>query len=161
MTISVGQKLPEATFKTVTSDGPTDLTSADVFAGKKVVLFGVPGAFTGTCTNQHMPGFVENHDTLLAKGVDTVAVVSVNDPFVMNAWSKATNANGKILSLADWDGTFAKNTGLDVDLAIAGMGLRCQRFSMIVEDGTVTSLHLEPKPGQAIETGAAKILEEL
>ena len=161
MTISVGEKLPNATFKTVTADGPADLTGAEIFAGKKVVLFGVPGAFTGTCTHQHVPGYVDNYDVLLARGVDTVAVVSVNDPFVMEAWSKTTKAKGKILFLADWDGSFAKSTGLDVDLAIAGMGLRNKRFSMIVEDGTVTTLHLEPKSGQAIETGAAKILEEL
>lgn len=161
MTISVGDKLPDATFKTVTEEGPADISVGDIFAGKKVILFGVPGAFTATCHNQHVPGYVENFDTLMAKGVDTIAVVSANDHFVMDAWADASNAKGKIRFLADWDGSFAKQIGLDLDLAMAGLGVRYQRFSMIVEDGTVTALNVEPSPGQAVESSAAKILEQL
>lgn len=161
MTISTGDKLPEATFKTVTADGPANLSTADVFAGKKVVLFGVPGAFTGTCTNNHLPGYLENHGAILERGVDTIAVVAVNDLFVMDAWAKATGADGKIVFLSDFDGSFAKAAGLDIDLNVAGLGHRLKRFSMIVDDGTVTALNIEPNPGQAIDTGAAKILEAL
>ncbi|MEX0344911.1 MAG: peroxiredoxin [Rhizobiaceae bacterium] len=161
MTISVGDKLPEATFRTVTANGPANLTTPEIFSGKKVVLFGVPGAFTATCSNQHVPGYVENYDTLLANGVDSIAVVSVNDHFVMDAWAISTKAKGKLLFLADFDGSFAKASGLDVDLSGVGLGVRCQRFSMIVDDGTVTNLNIEPAPGQAIETGAVRILEQL
>lgn len=161
MAISVGEKLPEATFKTVTDEGPTEVTTADIFAGKKVVLFGVPGAFTGTCTNTHVPGYLENHTALTSKGVDTIAVVSVNDHFVMDAWAKSTGSEGKIVFLADFDGSFAKSAGLDIDLSVAGLGPRLKRFSMIVDDGTVTTLNIEPNPGQAIETAATKILEAL
>lgn len=161
MTISAGDRLPEATFKTVAADGPSNLTTAEIFAGRKVVLFGVPGAFTRTCHNNHVPGFLENHDTLRAKGVDAIAVVSVNDHFVMDAWADATGGRDKMLFLADWDGSFARKIGLDIDLSAAGMGTRCRRFSMIVDDGTVSVINIEPAPGQAIETSAAKILEEL
>lgn len=161
MTIVAGDRLPDATFKTVTADGPTNVKGADIFADKKVVLFGVPGAFTNTCHNHHVPGFLENFETLLAKGIDTIAVVSVNDHFVMDAWAKATGGKDKILFLSDWDGSFAKAIGMDVDLAAAGLGLRVKRFSMIVDDGVATTLNIEPVPGQAIETGAAKILEAL
>ncbi|MEZ5810753.1 MAG: peroxiredoxin [Rhizobiaceae bacterium] len=161
MTIAIGDKLPEATFKTVTADGPANISTADIFAGKKVVLFGVPGAFTKTCHNQHVPSFIENYDVLRARGIDTIAVVATNDHFVMNAWADATKAAGKLLFLADYDGSFARATGLDVDLSAAGMGLRYTRFSMIVDDGKVAALNIEPKSGQAIETGAIKILEQL
>ncbi len=161
MTIRVGDTLPEATFRTVTADGPANLTTSEIFSGKKVVLFGVPGAFTATCSNQHVPGYVENYDTLLANGVDSIAVVSVNDHFVMDAWADSTKAKDKLLFLADFDGSFAKATGFDVDLSGVGLGIRCKRFSMIVDDGTVSNLNIEPAPGQAIETGAVKILEQL
>lgn len=161
MTISVGQKLPDAKFKTMTADGARDLTTADVFAGKKVVLFGVPGAFTPTCSNNHLPGYLENHDAILAKGVDTIAVVSVNDHHVMTAWARFTGGEGKLLFLADGNGDFAKATGLDMDMSMGGLGLRTKRFSMIVEDGTVTALNLEESPGKAVTSGAAAILEQL
>ncbi len=161
MTISVGDKLPEATLKTMTADGAKDLTTADIFAGKKVVLFGVPGAFTPTCNNNHLPGYLENNDAIRSRGVDTIAVVAVNDPFVMGAWEKFTGGEGKITYLADGSGDFAKALGLDIDLSGAGLGLRSKRFSMIVEDGKVTALNIEPVPSQADETAAAKILEQL
>jgi peroxiredoxin len=160
MTISVGEKLPDATFKTLTADGAKDLTTADVFGGKKVVLFGVPGAFTPTCNNNHLPGYLENHDAILARGVDTIAVLAVNDYHVMGAWARFTGAEEKILFLADGNGDFVKKVGLDGDFSANGMGLRSKRFSMIVDDGTVTSVNVETKPG-VNESGAARILELL
>ncbi|KQZ94083.1 alkyl hydroperoxide reductase [Mesorhizobium sp. Root157] len=160
-TISVGEKLPEATFKTMTEEGAKSLTTAEIFAGKKVVLFGVPGAFTPTCSNNHLPGYLENHDALLARGVDTIAVVAVNDHHVMGAWARFTGGEGKIVYLADGNGQFVKSVGLDADFSGGGMGLRSKRFSMIVDDGTVTTLNIESVAGQAVEAGAAKVLEQL
>jgi peroxiredoxin len=161
MTIKPGDKLPEASFKVKTEDGMKDLSTADIFSAKKVVLIGVPGAFTPTCSNNHLPGYLENYDAILSKGVDTVAVVSVNDPHVMAAWANFTGGQGKVVFLADGSATFAKALGLDIDLTAAGLGVRSKRFSMIVEDGVVQTLHIEPSPGQAEETGAAKLLTEL
>ena len=161
MTISIGDKLPQTTFKTMTADGAKNLTTDEVFAGKKVVLFAVPGAFTPTCSNNHLPGYLENHDAILARGVDAIAVVSVNDVHVMGAWARFSGGEGKVLFLADGSGDFARATGLDLDLSAAGMGLRSKRFSMIVEDGKVTQLNIEGSPGQAIDSGAARILEQL
>jgi peroxiredoxin len=161
MTISVGETLPEASFKVMTADGAKTLTTADVFAGKKVVLFGVPGAFTPTCSNNHLPGYLENRDAILSRGVDTIAVVSVNDQYVMSAWARFTGAEDKILFLADGSAAFAKATGLDLDLNAGGLGTRAKRFSMIVDDGKVTVLNIEDSPGQAVESGAAKLMEQL
>jgi peroxiredoxin len=158
--IAIGEKLPAATLKTMTADGAKDLTTDDVFAGKKVVLFAVPGAFTPTCSNNHLPGYLENRDAMLAKGVDTIAVLAVNDPHVMGAWARFTGGEGKIQFLADGSGTFVKSIGLDNDLSAAGMGLRSKRFSMIVDNGVVKALNIETKPGVS-ESGAAKILEQL
>lgn len=160
MTITAGEKLPEATFKTLVDGKSQDMTTADVFAGKKVVLFGVPGAFTPTCNNNHLPGYLENHDAFKSRGVDTIAVVSTNDQFVMAAWSKFTGGDGKILYLADGSGNFARATGLDIDLSQNGMGFRNKRFSMLVENGVVKSVNIETKPG-VDETGAAKMLEQI
>ena len=160
MTIAVGDKLPDAIFQTMTEDGAKKLTTAEIFSGKKVVLFGVPGAFTPTCSNNHLPGYLENHDAILARGVDTIAVVAVNDQHVMGAWARFTGGEGKILYLADGSGTFAKATGLDADFGPFGMGLRSKRFSMIVDDGTVTALNIEDKPG-VNTSGAATILQQL
>lgn len=161
MTISVDDKLPDATFKTITSDGTKTVTTSDIFSGKKVVLFGVPGAFTPTCSNNHLPGYLENHDAIVARGVDTIAVISVNDHFVMDAWARSTGADGKILFLADGNGDFVRAAGLDMDLTGGGLGIRSKRFSMIVDDGKVTALNIEDAPGQAVESGAAKLLEQL
>ena len=160
MTISVGDKLPDASFKTMTADGAKPISSTEIFTGKKVVLFGVPGAFTPTCSNNHLPGYLENHDAILAKGVDTIAVVAVNDHHVMGAWARFTGGEGKILYLADGNGAFAKATGLDGDMSGAAMGIRNKRFSMIVDDGKVTTLNVETKPGVNV-SGAATILEQL
>jgi glutaredoxin/glutathione-dependent peroxiredoxin len=161
MTISIGEKLPQATFKTMTADGAKNITTDEVFAGNKVVLFGVPGAFTPTCSNDHLPGYLENHDAILTRGVDTIAVVAVNDHHVMGAWARFSGGEGKLLYLADGNGDFVRAAGLDADMSAGGLGVRSKRFSMIVEDGTVTALNLEGKPGQAIDSGAARILEQL
>ena len=160
MTISVGDKLPDATFKTMTADGAKDMTTADIFAGKKVVLFGVPGAFTPTCSNNHLPGYLENHGAILARGVDTIAVVAVNDHHVMGAWARFSGGEGKLLYLADGNGDFVRAAGLEADMSAASMGRRSRRFSMIVNDGKVTALNVETKPG-VNESGAAQILEQL
>lgn len=161
MTIAVGQKLPEATLKTLTADGAKNVTTDEFFSGKKVVLFGVPGAFTPTCSNNHLPGYLENRDAILARGVDKIAVIAVNDHHVMTAWSRFTGGEGKIEFLADGNGDFIKALGLDIDLSGGGLGLRSKRFSMIVDDGKVTALNIEDSPGQAVESGAAKLLEQL
>ena len=160
MTISVGDKLPDMKFKTMTADGAKEIGSADIFPGKKVVLFAVPGAFTPTCSNNHLPGYLENHDAILAHGVDTIAVVAVNDVHVMGAWARFTGGEGKILYLADGNGDFVKAIGLDADFSANGMGLRSKRFSMVVEDGKVTALNVEDKPGVDV-SGAAHILGQL
>jgi peroxiredoxin len=160
MTISVGDKLPDATFKTMTADGAKDLTTADIFAGKKVVLFGVPGAFTPTCSNNHLPGYLENREAILARGVDTIAVVAVNDHHVMGAWARFSGGEGKLLYLADGNGDFVRAAGLEGDMTPAGMGRRSRRFSMIVDDGKVKAVNVETKPG-VNESSAAHILEQL
>ena len=161
MTIAVGDKLPHATFKIMTDDGPGQMTTEELFAGKKVVLFAVPGAFTPTCHMNHLPGFVEHFDTIKEKGIDEIAVVSVNDVWVMNEWSKASRGKGKIHFLADGAAEFTKAVGLDIDLGVAGMGIRSKRYSMIVDDGTLKALNIEEKPGTAEVSGAARILEQL
>jgi peroxiredoxin len=160
MTIAVGEKLPDATFKTMTADGAKDLTTADIFAGKKVVLFGVPGAFTPTCSNNHLPGYLENFDAIKARGVDAIAVVATNDHHVMGAWARFSGGEGKLLYLADGNGSFVKAAGLDADMSQANMGTRSRRFSLIAEDGVVKAVNVESKPG-VNETGAATILEQL
>lgn len=161
MTISVGDTLPDATFKIITADGPANTTVAEVFGGKTVVLFGVPGAFTPTCSMNHLPGFIENNDAIRAKGVDTIAVVSVNDHHVMRAWEKSAGAEGKIQFLADANADFVKAIGLDIDLGAGGLGIRSKRFSMIVDDRKVRALNIEDSPGKAVESGAARLLEQL
>lgn len=160
MTIKIGERLPAAEFSVMTADGQQKLSTEAVFGGRKVVLFAVPGAFTPTCSMNHLPGFVLAHDDIRAKGVDTIACVSVNDVHVMNAWGKASGADGKILMLADGNASFTKAVGLEKDLAVAGMGLRSSRYSMIVEDGVVTALNVEDKSGVNV-SGAETIMEQL
>lgn len=161
MTITVGDKLPEATFKEKTADGPVEITTQQLFKGKKVVLFAVPGAFTPTCSLNHLPGYIENRDAILSKGVDDIAVVAVNDWHVMGAWAQQSGGMGKIHFLADWDGAFTKSLGLEADLSAGGLGVRSKRYSMLVEDGVVKSLNVEETPGQATVSGAAAMLEQL
>jgi len=143
MAIQVGDKIPDATLMHMTGDGPAPITTADLFGGKRVVLFSVPGAFTPTCSAKHLPGFVQNADALKAKGVDTIACMSVNDVFVMDAWGKDQSTAGKVEMLADGNGDFAEALGLGLDLKNFGMGARSQRFSLIAEDGVVTHLNVE------------------
>ncbi|MFG1301019.1 peroxiredoxin [Xanthobacter sp. V3C-3] len=161
MPISVGDKLPNATFRVTTEDGPVPKTTDEVFAGKKVVLFAVPGAFTPTCHRNHLPGYVHEADAIKAKGVDAIAVVSVNDPFVMGAWEKASGADGKIVFLSDPDASFAKALDLTIDASAAGLGVRSKRYSMVVEDGVVKSLNIEETPGTAEVSGAKAMLSQL
>jgi peroxiredoxin len=160
MTITVGDKLPAAEFTVMGADGQTKLSGDMVFSGRKVVLIGIPGAFTPTCSGNHLPGYLKNYDAIKEKGVDTIACTAVNDVHVMNAWSKATGADGKILMLADGNGDFARALGLDLDLSAAGMGTRTRRYSMVVEDGTVTKLNVEEKAGLTC-SAAENILEDL
>lgn len=160
MTIAPGQRLPAFTFKVKTTEGSKDMTTEDIFGGKTVVLVGVPGAFTPTCSMNHVPGFIENFEALLRKGVDTVAVVSVNDQHVMEAWARATGGAGKLLFLADGNADFTRAVGLDFDLAAGGMGVRSRRYSMLIKDGVVASLNVEQKSGVDV-SGAAHMLDEL
>lgn len=161
MSIRVGDRLPGGLFKVKTDDGTKDLRAEDFFAGRRVVLFGVPGAFTPTCHRNHLPGFIENAETIKARGADTIAVVSVNDHHVMRAWADASGGAGKIDFLADGSADFVRSLGLDVDRSADGMGTRSVRFSMIVEDGVVKELNVEDVPGQVTNSGAATILEQL
>jgi glutaredoxin/glutathione-dependent peroxiredoxin len=143
MSIKVGDKLPEATFTTMTAEGPRPMTTAEVFGGKKVALFAVPGAFTPTCSAKHLPGFVNNFDALKQKGIDRIVCVSVNDVFVMSAWAKDQKVGDKVLMLADGNGDFVKALGLELDAKGFGMGTRSQRYSMIVDSGVVKQLNVE------------------
>jgi len=161
MTIEAGERLPEATLKLVTPEGAKDVSVSEYFGGRKIVLFGVPGAFTPTCSNSHLPGFLENNDAILARGAHRVAVISTNDHYVMAAWARFTGAEGRIDFLADGNGTFVEALGLQTDMTARGLGMRCKRFSMIVVDGRVALLNIESKPGQAVDSGAARILEQL
>jgi len=161
MTISVGDRVPAATFRTMTPDGPAPKTSDDIFKGKKVVLFAVPGAFTPTCHKNHMPGFVKNADAIKAKGIDTIAVTAVNDVFVMDAWKKASGAEGKIEFLADGSADFAKAIGLSLDATARGLGIRSQRYCMVVDDGVVKSISVEDAPGKAEASGADNLLKNI
>lgn len=160
MTIKPGDRIPHTEFATTTADGQQKLATDVVFAGRKVVLFGVPGAFTPTCSLNHLPGFLKELGALMAKGVDTVACTAVNDVHVMNAWARATGADGKLLMLADGNGEFARAIGLNVDLAKAGMGERSRRYSMIVDNGVLRTLNVEDKPGVNV-SGVETILGQL
>ena len=161
MPIAVGDRLPAVTFKTMTATGPASIATDEIFAGKRVVLFAVPGAFTPTCSKSHLPGYVAEADAIKAKGVDTIAVTAVNDVFVMDAWSKSAGADGKVLFLADGSADFAKAIGLTLDLTAAGMGIRSQRWSMLVEDGVVKSLNVEDAPPKVDVSGAEHMLKQL
>ena len=161
MTIKVGDHIPEATLMHMTDAGPRPLPSAELFKGKKVVLFGLPGAFTPTCSNKHLPGFVQNADALKKKGVDTIACLSVNDAFVMGAWGKDQKAGDKVLMVADGNAELTKKLGLEMDGSGFGMGTRAKRFSMYVVDGVVKSLNIETAPGETKETGYEKMLTQV
>jgi len=161
MPIKVGDKLPDAKFRVMTAEGAAWKTTDDIFKGKKVALFAVPGAFTPTCSNLHMPSFLNNIDAIKAKGVATVAVTGVNDVFVMEAWKKASNAGGKIEFLADGNGEFAKAIGMDFDGSGNGLGTRSKRYSMLVDNGAVKTLNIEEAPGKCEVSGGQTLLGQL
>jgi glutaredoxin/glutathione-dependent peroxiredoxin len=159
MTISIGDRLPSATLVKVTENGPEQVTTADFFAGRRVALFAVPGAFTPTCSAKHLPGFVTQGDDLRAKGVDEIACTAVNDPFVLAAWQKANDAGG-VTMLADGNGDFAAALGLTMDGSKFGLGTRSQRYSMLVNDGVVEQLNVE-EPGAFAVSSADHLLAQL
>lgn len=160
MAIKVGDKVPSVKLMQMTADGPKPITTDDLFKGKKVVLFALPGAFTPTCSAKHLPGFVEKNAALKTKGVDTVACLSVNDAFVMGAWGKDQKADGKVVMLADGSGDFTKAVGLELDLTDRGMGKRSQRYAMVVDNGVVKTLNVEA-PGAFEVSSADAILKAL
>jgi len=161
MAIQPGERLPDATFKIKTERGIEDISVRDLCAGKTVVIFAVPGAFTPTCHRQHLPAFLDKRDELRAKGVDTVACVAVNDPFVLDAWAEASGARGKILLLSDGNATFTRAIGMDFDGSALGLGVRSKRYAMLVEDGVVKALFVEEQPGQCTVSRPDPILELL
>ncbi len=160
MTINVGDSAPEGGFTVMNADGPGALKSADLFGGKKVVLFSVPGAFTPTCSKEHLPGFIEQADAIKGKGVDTIACMAVNDVFVMDAWGKDAGAGGKVDMLADGNGDYTRALGLELDASGFGMGQRGQRFAIVLDDGVVSQLYVEE--GGAFKVSSAEnVLENL
>jgi peroxiredoxin len=160
MAIQEGERIPAATLKHKTAEGIEDISTDELFSGKKVVLFALPGAFTPTCSAKHLPGFVASASDIKSKGVDTIACLSVNDAFVMEAWGRDQNVGDNVLMLADGNGDFSKATGLDLDASGFGMGLRSQRYAMIVDDGVVKKLNIDP-PGTFETSSAQAILAAL
>jgi len=160
MTIQVGDKIPQSALAHMTGDGPAPITTDELFGGKKVVVFALPGAFTPTCSAKHLPSFVANAAEIKGKGVDTIACLSVNDAFVMGAWGVDQNVGDNVMMLADGSAAFTKALGLELDLMQRGMGIRAQRFAMIVEDGTVTHLAVE-EPGAYDVSSAESIMAAL
>ena len=159
MTIKVGDKLPDSTFMTMGPDGaPKPTKTAEVFGGKRVALFAVPGAYTPTCHKQHMPGFVANSPEFKGRGIDMIACTAVNDIFVLTNWAKDTGAEGKITMLADGSADFAKKLGLEIDLTARGLGVRSKRYSMVVDNGVVTVLNVDDSPPQHDKSSAVNLL---
>jgi peroxiredoxin len=161
MTIQVGDRLPAVSLKKLTPDGIKDVPIAEVTKGKKVVLFAVPGAFTPTCSEKHFPGFVDQAGDLRAKGIDAIVCVAVNDPFVLGAWEKVRNVDGKVNVLSDGNAEFTRALGLDFDGSAVGLGTRSKRYAMVVDDGVVKALMVEDAPAQAEKSSASAILAAL
>ena len=161
MSIKVGDRLPNSEFRVGTPEGPAWKTTDEIFKGKKVALFAVPGAFTGTCHKMHVPSILQSADAIKAKGVDLIAVTAVNDVFVMEAWKQASNADGKIEFLADGNGEFARAIELTFDGSAVGLGTRSKRYSMLVEDGIVKRLNVEEMPGKVEVSGADALIAQL
>ena len=160
MTIKVGDKIPSVTLKHMSADGPADISADELFGGKRVVLFALPGAFTPTCSAKHVPGFVAKSADIKAKGIDTIACLSVNDAFVMGAWGRDQNVGDDVLMLADGNGEFTKAVGLELDASGFGLGTRSQRYAMVVDDGVVTTLNVE-NPGAFDVSSAESVLGAL
>jgi peroxiredoxin len=160
MTIGVGDKIPAATLYQMTGEGPAAISTDDIFNGKKVAIFGVPGAFTPTCSAKHLPGFIAKADEFKAKGIDQIVCMSVNDAFVMGAWAKDQGADDKVLLVGDGSAEFTKAAGLELDLNARGLGLRCQRFAMVVDNGTVKSIEIDAA-GAFEKTSAESVLSSL
>ena len=160
MTIQVGDKIPEVTLKWLTDSGMAEVNTGDLFKGRKVVLFSVPGAYTPTCSKEHLPGFISRADEIKSKGIDEIVCLSVNDPFVMQAWGNEQGAEGKVTMLPDWNGRFTDAMGLTQDISVAGLGIRGKRFSMLVEDGVVKKLDVEEGKGVTV-SGANQCLVNL
>ena len=160
MTIKAGDKMPSGAFKTISAEGPKEVSTDALFGGKTVVLFSVPGAFTPTCDAKHLPGYVQHFEALKAKGVDTVACMAVNDMFVMNAWGKSSNVGDKVLMLADGNGDYTRALGLELDARGFGMGMRGQRFALIVKDGVATQVNIE-SGGEFKVSAAEHVLGQL
>ncbi len=161
MPIKVGDKLPSTTFRIMTAEGPKPKTSDEVFKGKKVAIFAVPGAFTPTCSNLHIPSFLNNIAAFKAKGVDTIAVTAVNDAFVMKQWAEKTGADGKIDFLADGSADFAKAVDMALDASANGLGIRSKRYSMLVDDGVVKHINVEEAPGKCEVSGGDALLKQI
>jgi glutaredoxin/glutathione-dependent peroxiredoxin len=161
MSIKVGERLPNVTLRLLTADGPKPIETKDYFAGKTIVLFGLPGAFTPTCHKNHLPGFITNEARFKAKGVDKIAMTAVNDHYVLKAWAEATGATDHVDFLADGNGAFAKAVGLELDLSAGGLGLRSKRYSMLVVDGVVKEINIEPEAGKADVSGAEHLLGQI
>ncbi len=160
MAIKAGERMPAGVLKTMSAEGPKDLSTEELFKGKKVVLFSVPGAFTPTCDAKHLPGFVQLADQIRAKGVDLIACMAVNDVFVMNAWGKASGVGDKVMMLADGNGEYAKALGLELDARGFGLGLRGQRFALVIDNGVVKHANVEA-PGQFKVSAAESVLAQL
>ena len=159
--LEIGTRLPDATFRRLTAEGPLELTTAEVFGGKKVVLFAVPGAYTPTCHNDHMPSFLENADAFRAKGVDEIVCIAVNDMFVLDAWSKSLGAEGRVTLLSDGNGDFTERIGMKLAGSGHGLGNRSRRYAAVVDDGTVAVVQVEENPGACTVTSGASILDSL
>jgi peroxiredoxin len=161
MAIKVGDKVPESTLMRMTDSGPAPITTGDLFKGKKTAVFGLPGAFTPTCSAKHVPSYLNSADKLKAKGIEQIVCLSVNDAFVMNAWGKDQKVGDKILMAGDGSADLTKKLGLELDLTARGMGTRCRRFSMVVEDGVVKQINIEPNPGGMEVSDAETMLKQL
>jgi len=160
MTIKVGDKIPSATLMQMKDGGPKPVTTSELFDGKKVVVFALPGAFTPTCSAKHLPGFIQNSDAIHQKGVDTIACLSVNDAFVMGAWGDQQGAGSKVVMLADGNGDFTRQLGLEMDATKFGMGQRSKRYSMVVDNGIVKELNVE-EPGAFAVSSAEHVMKQL
>jgi peroxiredoxin len=161
MTINVGDKIPSVTLKQLTPEGVKEVTTDEIFRGKKVVLFAVPGAFTPACSQRHLPGYVDKAADIKAKGIDEIACVAVNDAFVMGAWGKEQRTEGKIRMLSDGSGDLARALGLELDLTKGGLGVRSKRYSMLIDNGIIKSLNVEAQPGQVETSSADAMLKAL